>query len=261
MIPYLDLSVLPVPFALIAGRVLVALAIVLGHFLLIARARRLGLDPTTASVFSACLIGGGLLLGHWFKFLYWPAVWPSLAENPMVFLNVSFGQASLGGIVGGFFCGWLFLRWKAPAHERMRYLDALAFVFPYPWMLGRLHCALVHDHPGIRTSHWLGVRYPDGTRFDLAVVELVFLAAIAVLFLLLRRRTLPAGLLCAIFLLSYGLFRFLLDALHVDPIRHLGLTVDQWGAAAALFAGLLLLSPAIRAHHVVAATSLRFSER
>lgn len=261
MIPYLDLSVLPVPVAVIAGRVLVALAIVLGHFLLIARARRIGLDSTTASVFSACLIGGGLLLGHWFKFLYWPSVWSRLTEHPLALIDVSFGQASLGGIVGGLLCGWAFLRWKAPADHRLQYLDALAFVFPYPWMLGRLHCALLHDHPGIRTTHWLGVRYPDGTRFDLAVVELLFLVAMALLFLSLRRRTLPAGSLCALFLLSYGLFRILLDTLHVDPIRHLGLTVDQWGAAAAIAAGLLLLLPVARAHQIMSATSLQLSER
>ncbi|MBS1824689.1 MAG: prolipoprotein diacylglyceryl transferase [Acidobacteria bacterium] len=260
MIPYPDLSVLSVPATQIAGRVLVALAIVLGHFLLVARARRVGLDPTIASVFSACLIGGGLLLGHWFKFLYWPSVWPRLAENPLALINVSFGQASLGGIVGGLLCGWLFLEWKAPAEDRMRYLDAVAFVFPYPWMLGRLHCALVHDHPGIRTTHWLGVRYPDGTRFDLAIVELLFLGAIVVLFLLLRRKKLPAGSLCALFLLSYGLFRILLDRLHVDPIRHMGLTVDQWGAAAAIAAGLLLLLPVVRAHQLVSATSFQLSE-
>lgn len=260
MVPFLDLNSLPVPFATMAGRILVAVAIVVGHFLLIAKARKMGLDTSIASIFSACLIGGGLLFGHWFKFLYWPATWPQLAEKPLVLLNVSFGQASLGGIVGGLLCGWTLLRWKAPADHRMRYLDALALVFPYPWMLGRLHCVLVHDHPGIRTTHWLGVQYPDGTRFDLGLLELLFLCAIAIVFQLTRRKPLPAGTFCGLFLLTYGIFRLLLDTLHVDPLRYLGLTVDQWGAGVAILAGAFLLQPTLRARALTLSAVPRLSE-
>jgi uncharacterized protein (TIGR03437 family) len=47
----------------------------------------------------------------------------------------------------------------------------LAFVFPMGWIIGRTGCILAHDHPGRATALFLGVRYPGGPQFDLAVLE------------------------------------------------------------------------------------------
>ena len=57
----------------------------------------------------------------------------------------------------------------------MPYADSLAYGLATGWMFGRLGCFTAHDHPGIRTSFFLGVKYPEGTgfvtRFDLGLLE------------------------------------------------------------------------------------------
>jgi hypothetical protein len=53
------------------------------------------------------------------------------------------------------------------------YLDALAFAFPFAWMLARAGCALGHEHPG---------RY-----IDLGLVECIAAAAVAAVFTWLAR--------------------------------------------------------------------------
>jgi hypothetical protein len=87
-------------------------------------------------------------------------------------LQLQYGAASFGGLSFGLLPGWLYLASRGSACDgKFRYLDALAYVFPKGWLIGRSGCILAHDHPGLRTTSYLGVRYPSGTRFDLAVIE------------------------------------------------------------------------------------------
>jgi phosphatidylglycerol:prolipoprotein diacylglycerol transferase len=98
-------------------------------------------------------------------------------------------------------------------------------------------CYLVHDHPGIRTTSFLSVRYPEGTRYDLGLLEALFLIALAAVFLFLDRKPRPRGFFYVAFLLLYGLFRFQLDRLHVDPPRYAGWTVDQVASSLMILTG------------------------
>jgi len=127
-----------------------------------------------------------------------------------------------------------------------RYLDALAFVFPRAWLFGRIGCALSHDHPGIPTQNWLGVRYPDGTRYDLGLLEVFFTLAYLGLLAFLDRRKWPHGFYLGLFLSAYGAFRLGLDRLHDTPLRYLGWTVDQYASTVALATGLAILVAALR---------------
>ena len=96
-----------------------------------------------------------------------------------------------------------------------------SYAFPFAWIFGRLGCTIVHDHPGAHTTSWLAVRYPDGPRYDLGLLELLFTVLVAGAFLVLDRRKRPTGFYLGWFLLVYGLFRLLLDTLHVDEGKHL----------------------------------------
>jgi phosphatidylglycerol:prolipoprotein diacylglycerol transferase len=127
---------------------------------------------------------------------------------------------------------------KIKPKDMIPYFDALAFVFPQAWIFGRMHCAWVHDHPGIQTNSWLGVQFPGKTRYDLGVVEVLYLAAVIVLFYWLDRKPRPPGFYLPAFLIPYGLFRLWLDTLHVDVMRYGGLSVDQWSSLAAIAAGI-----------------------
>jgi len=87
------------------------------------------------------------------------------------------------------------------------------------------------------------VRYPGGTRFDLAVIEVLFLALVMLpLFAFLDRRPRAGGFWLGAFLTVYGGFRLWLDTLHVDPPRYGPFSVDQWAYGSVLLLGLTLLT-------------------
>lgn len=239
MIPYVELHAVHLgPVAVNSSRVLVAVGILVGHLMLIRRARKTGRDPALAAALSLWMVLAGFAGAHLFKMLYLPDIGPVLSKYPWLAFNVFSGLASFGGIFAGLAGGLVYLRRRRlSASEALGYLDMVAYVFPFAWIFGRIGCALVHDHPGVWSSSWLAVRYPDGPRYDLGLLEVFYILLILTLFLLLDRGR-PAGFYLALFLVLYGPFRLALDQLHVDVVRYLGWSVDQWAGAAAMLAGL-----------------------
>jgi phosphatidylglycerol:prolipoprotein diacylglycerol transferase len=241
MVPYWSVRGIQLgPVDTNTGILLGAIGILVAHFLLLRRARSKALDAETAGTMSLVMVFAGLLGAYWFRGVYVIAAmrdWRTL-------LGLQVGAASFGGIAGGLAAGRLYLRLRRiRSKEAMRYLDTLAYVFPCGWVFGRLGCSLVHDHPGLRTNSIFGVRYPDGTRFDLGFLEMLFFAAVLIpAFALLDRRERPTGFWLGLLLAIYGAFRLWLDTLHVDPPRFGPLSVDQWAYGAVLLLGLVLLA-------------------
>src|SRR2546427_470013 len=100
-------------------------------------------------------------------------------------------------------------------------------------------CAWVHDHPGIRSMSWLSVRYPGGQRFDLGLLEMLFLALLAVCFLLLGRKPRAPGFFAGWTFVIYGSFRVGLDQSHANPPRWMGIRssgscLPVWGCSRSL---------------------------
>ena len=237
MIPYLEWSQIHVgPLTLSSSRVLVAAGILLGHGMLIRRARKTGQDPALAAALSLWMVVAGFAGAHLFKLLYLPGLGLALTTYPWFAFDLFNGLASFGGIFGGIAGGLVYL-WRRQV-SAVAYLDLVAYVFPFAWILGRIGCALAHDHPGVWSSSWLAVRYPDGPRFDLGLLEVAYLLVILFAFGLLDRKPRPAGFYLGAFFVLYGPFRLALDQLHVDVVRYLGWSVDQWAGAAATLAGL-----------------------
>lgn len=249
MIPYLTLPNLQIgPLSINPTSLMVAMAILTGHLLLIRRARKSGFDAQLTAGFSFSMLVSGFIFGHLVKLLYSADCWNLVREHPSQLVALFSGQASFGGLGGGLLGGWIYLRLrKVDAAGTLRLFDCLALVFPYAWFFGRMHCVIGHDHPGLRTTSWLGVRYPDAVRFDLGVLEVMFLPVILVLFAVLGRKQRAPGFFLAVFLVVYGAFRMGLDQLHVDVVRYLGVSVDQWASGLAIAGGLLWFSLQARA--------------
>jgi phosphatidylglycerol:prolipoprotein diacylglycerol transferase len=115
------------------------------------------------------------------------------------------------------------------------------------WIVGRCGCILAHDHPGRASGSFLAVGDPAGPRFDLAVIEVLFLGLILIpWFAFLDSRKRPSGFWLGIFLTTYGAFRLCLDTLHVSPPRYGPVSVDQWAYGTVLLLGLAILLPATR---------------
>ncbi len=101
-------------------------------------------------------------------------------------------------------------------------LDVITFALPFGWIFGRLGCFLVHDHRGEFTTSWIGILFPEGPRFDLGLIELLFLIPLSGLFLVLDRKPRPTGFFFALFGIVYGGFRIWLDTLALEPFRYFG---------------------------------------
>lgn len=239
MFPYVDITTWHIGGLVFNWfAVLVAIGLAVGYTISSLRARRSGIAKEKFAGLGLCVFAAAFFGGHLAKFFYAPDNLGILLINPGALLPVLNGQASFGAFIGGFLGAVAFL-WVArvPYREQYIYADAACFAVPFSWWIGRLGCYVVHDHPGIRTSSWLGVRYPGGTRYDLGLLEIFFLLALAAVFLFLDRKPRPRGFYYVAFLFSYGTFRLLLDQLHVDPPRYRGWSVDEIAATIMIVTG------------------------
>lgn len=222
-IPPLELGSLRIyPFAL-----LVAVGVVAGHAWAVRESKRQGLSPESTMVMGWCMVALAFLCSWLFRAAYQPG-WPR-------------GIASFGGIFGGLAGAWLYrgARWKS--QDLLRYLDVFTCAFAIGWILGRTGCSIAHDHLGRRTTSWFAVDGPGGPRYDLGLIELAFLIALAPALVKLNRNLHPPGATLGVLLTVYGVFRIWLDTLHEEPPRWLCFTVDQWAGGVTVLAGLCIL--------------------
>jgi len=251
---------------------LVALALIVGWVMTIARCRKIGLDPTVCKGLLPYTVLAGFLVAHLYSVLaYYPG---EILEDPVILLKFWTHLSSFGGIVGGVFGLWLYFRVKGKrvgAGDRLRSLDAIAFVFPFAWTIGRLGCSVAHDHPGTVTTFPLGVSlathasrtyiryfYRVARRLgelphvetlsrmgfhDLGWYEFLFTGLIIVpVFLVLNRKPRQPGFFLIAFSLLYVPGRFLLDFLRLGDATYAGLTPAQYAGGAIFLAALYFAS-------------------
>lgn len=202
----------------------------------------------------------GILGAHLFSVIfYFP---DELRADPWLLLRVWEDVSSFGGMIGGIVGAFLFFALRARqlgARSRLAYLDAVAFVFPFGLVFGRLGCALAHDHPGSITTFPLAIslRSTAAQTFiqhvyqaagqplpvasstmgfhDLGFYEFLFLSFIVLpAFLYWNRRRRRPGFYLNAFALLYLPVRFALESLRVADARYLRLTPAQWVAALTL---------------------------
>ncbi len=240
MIPYIELHRIMVgPIPIQVWGLFVAAGIPLATLLMARLATSRGIPKSfvydlAAIVVVAALIGARL--GH--IIFYEPAYF--IARPGEIVALWHGGLSSFGGFVAGAAAGLWYIR-KQKADVRV-VCDLLLTALPLGWMVGRIGCFLIHDHPGRLTQSWWGVQYPGGSRFDLGLFEsligaLLFLVAVFVLGRYGKR--LP-GLTAAVVLAGYAVLRFATDFLRATDIvgadvRWWGLTPAQYGCMA-LFA-------------------------
>jgi phosphatidylglycerol:prolipoprotein diacylglycerol transferase len=242
--PYLQIPPLHLgPYFFSVFRILVVTGILFGYFTMLRNARRAGLDTGRAAELCIWAIVCGLLGAHWFKLAYQPlALW----RDPRILIQVFNGMASFGGVAGGLIGAAIFFRWRPmPATAMLRYLDLLAFAFLCGLLFGRLGCYTAHDHPGIPTTSWLAVRYPQGPRYDLGLLEVLLIPFFLVLFRVVKRFRLP-GLYVGAVLILYPCARLCIDTLHEQPPRYWGISVDRYASFACILAGFAILRLAAR---------------
>jgi phosphatidylglycerol---prolipoprotein diacylglyceryl transferase len=245
MIPWFDIQFPSIPFPIIgkltihAFGILVATGILVGAWLTRKRGRELGLvDENVASMITTTLVVG-FICAHLFDvFAYQPygmrPTWNEILNPTMAFSSFGGFAGAVAGLV--YWC-------KKNRQPIMPYADSLGYGLATGWMFGRLGCFSAHDHPGMHTTFFLAVKYPDGPRFDLGLLEALWAMGVALSFAILRRKRRPLGTYVAILTTAYAPVRFGLDFLRTrnlamsDP-RYGGLTPAQWGCFGVLVAGI-----------------------
>ena len=220
MIPYYPQPVINLGrLSIHAFGLLGAVATLLAFWIVLRRARRTGIALEEMFQFLSVMYLCGLA-GAFFASTIMADPQAFVAHPGRVF-HVAVGIRSCGGLIGGLLSGlaWCAFR-RLSLDETLRRFDILVYAFPAAWMVGRLGCALAHDHRGLWTTSWIAVTFPEGPRYDLGLIEFLFLIGMAAVFWVLDRKPRPVGFFFVLYTVVYGGFRIWLDTLHADPLRY-----------------------------------------
>jgi len=258
------------PVTIHAFGAIVALSVIVGWQMAVVRTRRTSLDPDLLQDLMLYVVLSGFIVAHLYSVL---AYFPRQAmEDPLLLLRIWENISSFGGFVGGLFGLWLFFHLKRRNIDmvtRLRYLDAIAYVFPFAWTIGRLACTVAHDHPGMITTFPLGIslKSPEAQAYitsfyreagrlgelppqaglakmafhDLGWYEFLYMLSVMVpALLVLDRKTRPPGFYLVTFPLLYVPARFFMDFLRLSDARYFGLTPGQYAGMTVFLAAMFL---------------------
>ncbi len=231
------------PLALQPFGILAAAGVLLASRLLVRESVRRGLPPRPIEKAASWALVGGLVGGHLVHVLFYHP--EEVREGGLLqLLKVWDGLSSTGGVFGGLIAILLFFR-SRHLHFR-QYADVFALAVAPGWMVARLGCFSVHDHPGILTSFPLAVAFAGGARHDLGLYDAIALAVFSLILFTLDRRHALHDRLLPLLAVLYGSSRFLLDFLRATDLpyvdaRYLGLTPAQFASLAAIAWGLYSL--------------------
>ena len=184
MIPYFPQPVWQFgPFTIHAFGVMAALALLLWYWLVRSRAKRFQLTAERAGSVYLAVVAAALLGGF---------LWTGGA-----------GVSGTGAAVGSM-AAFLLTVPRGNGNQFWSFFDLLGFGLPFVLAFARFGCFLAHDHKGLPTTSWIGVQFPEGTRFDLGLLYCISALAAAVAVVLADRTKVPAGVLSGTMLLLLG---------------------------------------------------------
>jgi len=165
---------------------------------------------------------------------YWPVVpihsWDEVLRA---------GRSIVGGLLFGFLTAELakpLLGYTLPPNDRF------AALLPFSLAIGRVGCFLQGCCRGLPHAGIISVTYADGIpRWPTQLFEAAFDVAAGIVFVMLVRRGILKGRLFALFLMAYGVYRFLTEFIRVTPRVLFGYSVYQLFCVAMIAAGALAL--------------------
>jgi phosphatidylglycerol:prolipoprotein diacylglycerol transferase len=102
-------------------------------------------------------------------------------------------------------------------------------------------CSVVHDHPGLPSTFFLAVKFPDGPKHDLGLYEMLYSIVLTAILYGLKNVRPFYGFHPALMLLLYAPVRFGLDYLRTADKKYFGLTPGQYFAVAIFIGGIALI--------------------
>ncbi len=237
-------------FTITSFGVMMFLSFLAAAWTLSIQVRRRGFDPEFAWDVLAWVALGGILGA---KLYYLALHWNDLVRDPGAELaNFRAGLVWYGGFIGGALAFlWQIRRRGYPVAQMF---DAVAAPVTLAYAIGRVGCFLVGDDYGVHTNSWVGIAFPQGAPPSTAgylrsagdhipanipdnvvlpvhPTQLYEIGAALVIFAILWRvssRRLAPGRLFGLYLMLYGLERFLVEFVRAKTDRFiLGLSTSQ----------------------------------
>jgi phosphatidylglycerol---prolipoprotein diacylglyceryl transferase len=250
------------PLTLRTFGLMVALGVLLGAWIAASYAERFGVPRDETYRVATWMVLAGIIGSR----LTWAATHTDQIHNPVDVIAIWEGGIQFsGGFIAALIVGLpFFKRWRKVL--RWQLLDGYALGLSIGLALGRVGCYSVGEHFGSETdfflaSRWEGgvppdVREPtldgvpivDGTTFhntslyEFGYMVLLFGILGGIVLLARRRgRDVSPGTLVGVFVLYYGVLRFLSDSVRVNDEQVAGLTGAQWMCLAMIPAGVWIL--------------------
>ncbi|MBU0648709.1 prolipoprotein diacylglyceryl transferase [Patescibacteria group bacterium] len=244
MIPYFDFTSFSIgPVTLQVWGFFVSLGFIAAIFLTRHILKRKKLKHELVWDFALAALVGAIVGARLFHVIFYE--WPYFKDNLLqIFYLWQPGYSFFGGFAGAALA--FFLVYKIKKIDFWPYVDAVMFSLPLGLFIGRLGCAFIHDHPGVKTNFFLGVKYADHARWDLGLMQSLVNLVLFIVFVILARRARRPGFYAGIFFVYYALTRFALDFLRIwdGPMaetRYFSLTPAQYFSILLLAAGIIIL--------------------
>jgi phosphatidylglycerol:prolipoprotein diacylglycerol transferase len=162
------------------------------------------------------------------------ALWPLKPFNDWYALLGS-GRSIVGALLFGFIAAEVakpILHYDIPPNDRF------AVILPLSIGIGRIGCLIVGCCRGLPYDGPFAITYADGIpRHPAPAYEMLFNFAMAFILLALCRRQILFGRLFALYLVSYGVFRFFIEFIRETAKPYDGLSAYQLMCVAMILAG------------------------
>jgi phosphatidylglycerol---prolipoprotein diacylglyceryl transferase len=178
------------------------------------------------------------LIGAKFAVLVGDGLWPLKPFDDWYGLLIS-GRSVVGALLFGFLAAEAakpLLGYRLPPNDRF------AMILPFSLGIGRVGCLLSGCCLGVAWDGPWSITYADGiARHPAAAYEMLFDFAMGAVLILLFRRKLLQGRLFALYLVAYGVFRFVSEFWRETLKAFTGLSAYQWMCVALVIAGCIAL--------------------
>jgi len=206
-------------------------------------ARKYAIPTMDAMFFGLFALIGGIVGA---KLLYIIVVFPDLIANPEdIFLLLTGGSVFYGGLIGGVVGGFLYTR--IYNLNTIEYFDMAVPCLALAQAFGRIGCFFNGCCYGVPYEGFGAVHYPIGAYppsgiglFPAQLTESFFLFVLTAALLGILKKSRTPGFTSGVYLISYGIFRFINEFFRSDPRGSLlFLSTSQWISLGIITLGIL----------------------
>lgn len=212
------------PITLHMYGIMIAIGFLFALFLSIYRGKKRGLSEDIFYGILLCAMVGGILGS---KLLFIIVSLPQIMENPALLWDFRNGFVVYGGVLGGIFASWLYIRHKK--EDFLTYFDLVMPSVAAAQGFGRLGCMFAGCCYGEETESAFHVIYeqsdfaPNGVQLiPTQIMSSVGDFVIALLLILFSRTNPKKGRVGAAYLVLYSVGRFIIEFFRGDPRGSVG---------------------------------------